>query len=123
MPVVRAQAEMQMPARKAECCFGSVHAVGESEDDKASGEEHLEEEEEHRGGDGIGLRAAAGARVMRNPAMEKKDEEVPGRAWVALAAAAVGDVAEEEIAGLPACGWKPEEMAERCWLRWRTRVR
>ena len=44
--------------------------------------------------------------------MEKRSEEWAGAAvWVATAAA-VGDVAEEEVAGLPACGWNPEKMAE-----------
>ena len=42
---------------------------------------------------------------------EERKEWAGATVWFATAAA-IGDVAEEEVAGLLACRWKPEEMAE-----------
>ena len=57
--------------------------------------------------------AAAGASRIRNPAREKKEEDAEGAAGLRQAAM-VGEATEEEVSGFPACGWDPEEMAERC---------
>ena len=52
--MVRAQAEIADAGEEGGVLLGqSRHAVGEREDDEASGDEHLQEEEQHGCGDGM----------------------------------------------------------------------
>ena len=80
MPVVKAQAEMQMPARNAVCCFGSAAMPSErAKTTKPPPRNICRKKRSIVAVSGWALEAATGKRVMRYPAMEKKRKMAPGR--------------------------------------------
>ncbi len=60
------------------------------------------------------MRAARGGGCEGDEKASKgeEDEEWSGAAAGVVTGAAIGDVAEEEVARLPACGRKPEKVAQ-----------
>jgi hypothetical protein len=96
---------MQMPARKAECCLGNVAMPSESEKTtKPPARNICRKKSSMVAASGYGLDVAAGAKVMTRLSV--------AIGCCVVLAAAVSDVAEEEVACLPSGGREPEKMTE-----------